>query len=111
MDESTARRLHVRNRTVEMAVGGGIRDWTGSGFPLIIYPYTHIGGLPIAEAEYVVSRYLWRFRRTLQTRRVFSKTLMEMGRPWWEHLEHYREASKPLVDNVCICNNSQSLCS
>ena len=28
---------------------------------------------------------------TLSARTVFGKCLRDMGRPWWEHLEHYRE--------------------
>src|SRR5262249_26980979 len=31
------------------------------------------------------------FRAILAARSVFGKSLYEQGRPWWEHLEHYRD--------------------
>jgi hypothetical protein len=37
----------------------------------------------------LVTHYLWSFRTLLSQRTVFGRSLIEQGRPWFEHLEHY----------------------
>ena len=90
LDQATAERQRVADRVAPMVVGEVVRDWDVETPPLVVYPYDRIGGDHIEADEHVPSRYLWPFRATLRSRRVFGKTLEDMGRPWFEHLEHYR---------------------
>jgi hypothetical protein len=59
--------------------------------PLAIYPYDNLGGKAIALESDGLLRWLWSQRAVLSRRQVFGKTLADMGRPWWEHLEHYAD--------------------
>ena len=90
LDSSTAYRLKVdRIRCLQFGIGGCIRDWSLFEIPLVIYPYVEIGGKSINLGSYVVTHHLWLFRTLLRQRTVFGKSLIEQGRPWFEHLEHY----------------------
>src|SRR5262249_26978852 len=40
---------------------------------------------------HLVTHYLWRYRTLLRNRTVFGKSLGDQGRPWYEHLEHYKD--------------------
>ena len=91
LDPATAARRRVRDRTVPYGVGDCFRDWTSLELPLVIYPYLFLGGDHIPESDFIVQIYLWPFRAILAARSVFGKSLYEQGRPWWEHLEHYRD--------------------
>jgi hypothetical protein len=57
--------------------------------PFVVYPYKELAGDPIDSDSYLTKRYLWFYRTLLVNRSVFGKTLDEMGRSWYEHLEHY----------------------
>lgn len=89
MDAPSTRRLRVAQRSIPLVIGEVVRNWSVVNPPLVIYPYKSLGGEAIEANEYTAAFYLWPFRRMLQTRTVFQKTLDDMGRPWWEHLEHY----------------------
>ena len=91
MDESTARRKLVAYRSLDFCVGDVVRDWTTLAMPKAIYPYKCLGGDAIDFDELYIFKHLWPFRSTLDNRTVFGKSLAGMGRPWWEHLEHYRD--------------------
>jgi hypothetical protein len=89
LDPSAAHRLKVIDHCFKFGVGECIRDWGSLELPLAIYPYCEIGGNPISPESQLVTHYLWRFRALLRQRTVFGKSLLEQGRPWFEHLEHY----------------------
>jgi hypothetical protein len=89
LDPSTTRRLKVNDHCLEFGVGECIRDWGALELPLVIYPYKEIGGRPINPESRLVTHYLWPFRTLLSQRTVFGRSLIEQGRPWFEHLEHY----------------------
>ena len=91
LDRETAVRVKVSDWTVPFAIGECVRDWSLVNLPVVIYPYRSLGGVPIGADTFLSTRYLWPFRTTLEARSVFSKTLADMDRPWYEHLEHYRD--------------------
>jgi hypothetical protein len=87
--EADAKRMHVFDSCLELAIGEHYRDWVAENLPLALYPYKSPGGPPIDPNSTHIIRYLWPFRTRLRARTVFGKTLEQMGRPWYEHLEHY----------------------
>jgi hypothetical protein len=89
LDPSATRRLKVSDHCLEFGVGECIRDWGALELPRVIYPYREIGGGPISPEGQLVTHYLWPFRTLLSQRTVFGRSLIEQGRPWFEHLEHY----------------------
>src|SRR5208337_5485984 len=91
MDDASTRRKLLADRAVDFCVGDVVRDWVTNSMPKAIYPYKSLGGDAIGKDEVNVLRHLWPLRTSLQSRTVFGKSLADMGRPWWEHLEHYRD--------------------
>lgn len=91
MDTASIQRHLLSNRSIPFCIGDCVRDWRLTGLPMALYPYKSLAGDPIDQGEVTVFKYLWSFRHILQSRTVFSRTLAEAGRPWWEHLEHYRD--------------------
>ena len=91
LDRASVARLGVAEHTVSLVVGESLRDWETLEPPLVIYPYQSLGGLPIDPGTRLTTHYLWRYRTSLAARSVFGKSLTEMQRPWYEHLEHYRD--------------------
>ena len=88
---ASAARLRVTEYMVNLVVGESLRDWEAFELPLVIYPYQSLGGPPVNAGTYLTTHYLWPYRTLLATRSVFGKDLADMERPWYEHLEHYRE--------------------
>lgn len=91
MDTASTQRYLLSNRSIPFCTGDCVRDWRIMDLPMALYPYKSIAGEPIDRSEATVFKHLWSFRRILQSRTVFSRTLAEVGRHWWEHLEHYRD--------------------
>jgi hypothetical protein len=91
LDSSSAKRLKVEDLSRPFVVGTAVRDWGIDGAPFALYPYQSLGGKPVDEKHYAVANYLWPYRTVLVNRSVFGKTLRDMQRPWYEHLEHYTE--------------------
>ena len=89
LDPNAAHRLKTADYCLSFGIGERFRDWSSPELPLVIYPYTEIGGKHINADSYLVTRYLWVFRSLLKKRTVFGKSLDDQGRPWFEHLEHY----------------------
>ncbi len=89
LDLHSGRRRGLRPYVVPFGIGEGIRDWGTFNLPWVIYPYRTLGGEVVTDERLV--RALWPNRATLSARTVFGKSLSDMGRPWWEHLEHYRD--------------------
>ena len=88
---ASAERLRVAEHVVDLIVGESLRDWEALELPLVIYPYRSLGGPPLDANAYLAKRYLWPYRTLLANRSVFGKNLADMERPWYEHLEHYRD--------------------
>ena len=91
LDRASATRQRVAEYLMSLVIGESLRDWGIFEVPLAIYPYQSLGGDPINPGSYLTTHYLWRYRTTLGARSVFGKSLAEMERPWYEHLEHYRD--------------------
>ena len=89
LDVATAKRRQIAENIVGFVVGEAVRDWTIVDYSYAIYPYERIAGAPLPTSSGVVTHYLWPYRTLLKNRTVFGKTLRDMDRPWYEHLEHY----------------------
>jgi hypothetical protein len=90
-DAPTAYRHGYRRIAVGFVIGECIRDWWVCNVPTVLYPYENLAGVAVTRNEPGLMPRLWPYRVPLQHRIVFGKTLEDMGRPWWEHLEHYRD--------------------
>lgn len=102
MDVATGCRNHLREYILPFGLGECFRDWIGDNFPAVIYPYDGIAGEAHASNEASLLRWLWPYRAVLQNRSVFGRTLAEMGREWWEHLEHYRDKLRHPLSIVVV---------
>jgi len=91
LDHGTAARHRLGSLAVGFAVGECVRDWCLTELPLVIYPYDSMGGKVVPLNTVGLLHRLWPSRALLSNRTVFGKTLNGMNRPWWEHLEHYRD--------------------
>ena len=90
-DFATGNRRGLGAYVIPLCVGDGVRDWALFDLPAVIYPYLTLGGEAVGPDEHRLIRALWPSRAILSARSVFGKSLAAMGRPWWEHLEHYRD--------------------
>lgn len=88
-ERGVANRLGLKKWALPLIIGESVRDWRISFFSEVIYPYEDLGGTPISSISFVVDRHLWKYRILLERRSVFGKTMADMGRAWWELLEHY----------------------
>jgi hypothetical protein len=91
LDHTSARRFHLHHLAVGFTVGECVRDWSLVNLPSVIYPYNELGGEVVPLSARGLMPRLWPCRTLLSKRSVFGRTVTEMGRPWWEHLEHYRD--------------------
>jgi len=91
MDRASARRLGIDGWCIGLGVGESVRDWSIGEIPRVLYLYDALGGQPALDDLSPAFNYLWPYRTTLAARSVFGKTLADLGRPWFEHLEHYRD--------------------
>lgn len=91
IDRVDGKRFSVNQYVVPFGIGEAVRDWNQSELPSVLYPYEAIGGDPCPATARPVTHWLWPVRTSLLARSVFGKSLVDMGRPWWEHLEHYRD--------------------
>jgi hypothetical protein len=89
-DRASLARRGLAEVAVPFVIGECVRDWVIADPPHVIYPYHGIGGVTVSQ-DHVVLRALWPWRALLERRTVFGKQMKEHGRPWWEHLEHYRD--------------------
>jgi hypothetical protein len=89
-----ARRCNLLNSSTPLIIGEVVRDWACHSSPLCYYPYSSIGGIPIHLEDICHISHLWPYRRLLENRSVFGKTLSEKGSPWFAHLEHYTDKLK-----------------
>ena len=97
LDSSTGARLRVNQHLVLATVGDRVREWAATELPLVIYPYTTLGGALIQPTERLVTHYLWPFRSPLKRRTIFGKTIEQSSGAWFAHLEHYpRKLQDPL---------------
>jgi hypothetical protein len=91
LDHATASRHRLRALAVGFTVGECVRDWNLTDLPSVIYPYDSLGGDVVTLDTCGLLYRFWPYRALLSNRTVFGKTLIDMNRPWWEHLEHYRD--------------------
>jgi hypothetical protein len=74
------------------AVGDTIRDYAIAPNILIWWPFEdRQADRYVADTSRLVTHVLWPFRTTLAARVIFGETLQARGRPWYDHLETYRE--------------------
>jgi len=71
----------VREPTMSLVIGGGIRDYSLTASPRF-WPYGS-NLKPTAEAE--SSKWMWRFRRTVSGYLMFGKTREQRGLKWFEY--------------------------
>ncbi|MEV5178733.1 BREX-2 system adenine-specific DNA-methyltransferase PglX [Streptomyces werraensis] len=89
-NKATARRLRLDDNVRSLVVGTSVRDFQISDTITLCVPYRdRENEHPLDETSQVVSRYLWTARSLLRARRLFGKTMVEHGRPWYAHLESY----------------------
>ncbi|MFJ8546101.1 BREX-2 system adenine-specific DNA-methyltransferase PglX [Streptomyces sp. NPDC093586] len=87
---AAARRLRLNDSVRSLVVGTSVRDFQIADTITLCAPYQdRKNEHPIDETSHVVSRYLWAARTLLRRRRLFGKTMVEHGRPWYAHLESY----------------------
>lgn len=89
-DRASLERRGLGAVSVPFVIGEAVRDWAIVDPPFAVYPYESIGG-PTLPPTHPALRSLWPWRALLERRTVFKKQMKEHGRPWWEHLEHYRD--------------------
>lgn len=75
--------------SIPLVIGKSVRDWVISFMPQVLYPYVSIDGAPLESLPITCHRYLWTFRRLLDMRTVFGKSMTDSGKHWYEHLERY----------------------
>ncbi|MCE9632144.1 MAG: BREX-2 system adenine-specific DNA-methyltransferase PglX [Planctomycetia bacterium] len=102
MDFAAGNRNRLRKYLRAFGTGENFRDWIGNDFPAVVYPYKCIAGDAYDQNEGLLLAWLWRFRTVLKNRSVFGRTLAEMGRGWWEHLEHYRDKLQTPLSIVVV---------
>lgn len=93
-------RLKGSDHVVRLIVGDQIRDWIN---------YRHPRAMMVdaaREPESVELEMLWPYRTTLQNRRRFGVTLLDLGEPWWPWREIYpdRAATDPLIGFVKVAS-------
>ncbi|HEV2377800.1 MAG TPA: BREX-2 system adenine-specific DNA-methyltransferase PglX [Streptosporangiaceae bacterium] len=85
-----ARSLGLEGLTREIVIGECVRDYAVNSAPLMWWPYEDMEGRhPVSRESPLPSRVLWPYRTGLSERVIFGKTLLDQGRPWYEHLECY----------------------
>ena len=97
--DSQAHRTVVAPILRQLVQGEDLRDWTISPGQVIPYPYETIGGVALGMLPLGVLHRLWPVRQLLRERTVFGKTLTDMGKGWFELLEHY---TSKLKNPLCI---------
>ncbi|MBZ6257874.1 BREX-2 system adenine-specific DNA-methyltransferase PglX [Streptomyces olivaceus] len=91
-DAATAARLQIQRYVRPLAIGISVRDYLIREPAVAVNPYKDsTNSEPAPDSTNLVSRYLWPHRRTLSTRLLFGKTIIEHGKPWHAHLENYAE--------------------
>ena len=81
-----------------LVTGEDVRNWCVRADRQAIYPYLGMGGMAVDALPAQVYRRLWPNRTLLTGRTVFKRTMTEMGKHWYELLEHYRgRFSSPLT--------------
>jgi hypothetical protein len=69
--------------------GEGVREWEISVGDSVIYPYVEIGGAAVDSLPVSIHHRLWPNRSLLSKRSVFKRNMTQMGKHWYELLEHY----------------------
>lgn len=78
---TTVEAEHIRT----IFIGEGLRDWTSSHELQALYPYKWPSELVDLETRPGLAKYLWSYRRVLETRATFSGgTYFSDGLPWWK---------------------------
>ena len=84
MPQAAARRLKISSEVLTLVEGEGIRDWSLAVSVVTYFPYVKVTAEP-TRPSVAAARYLWRFRRSLQSRVDFGQSPEERGLPWWAH--------------------------
>ncbi len=84
-------------------LGEEVRDWSGKGSRVVLYPYSQEWKLSTFEAQ------RWFLRTNLEQRRTFQGVMADAGLAWWDFMQHTGSAySTPLsitFSNVATHNH------
>ncbi len=92
--KSCLTRRNLADMAVEFIIGENVRDYSLHGDCWCIYPYLGLGGSVVEKMDHSLHLALWPYRRLLEGRTVFGKTLKDRNEPYWVHLEHYTSKLK-----------------
>jgi hypothetical protein len=70
-------------RVVEWVQGEDVRDWSVSATSALVVPYSQSGEV-LSELDDAELRWLWPNRARLGERKMYGRTLREIGGPWWQ---------------------------
>jgi len=115
LGESAAHRRCAGELARALVAGEDVREWSVTPSQIVPYPYRELGGSPLAHLDGCLARRLWPARPILANRKIFGRTLLERGRPWFELLEHYgsrlRSPSSIAFGEIVTHNNFAFDCS
>lgn len=87
--QAVCHRRSIDPLSMPFIAGENLREWEVSQKNNVVYPYTILGGVALQSLPYTVFARLWPSRTSLVNRSVFKRTMKEMGKHWFELLEHY----------------------
>jgi len=88
--DSRVRALGLNENTRRLVVGEQVRDYSIDEGILIWWPYIDVLVPTWLDSRHkIVERVLWPARTLLAQRVIFGQTLVDRGRPWYDHLESY----------------------
>ncbi|WTI49550.1 BREX-2 system adenine-specific DNA-methyltransferase PglX [Streptomyces longwoodensis] len=94
-DDATAARKNLTDATRELVTGTSVRDFEITDTITLCNPYSDVTNeIPLPEESPLIARHLWLARTSLRKRKLFGKTIIAHGRPWFAHLENYPKKLK-----------------
>jgi SAM-dependent methyltransferase len=87
---ATAHRLRVE-RVRPLVVGDELRDWSGGGSEVAVWPYGEEMELLDLSDLPVTARLMWSYRAAISRRKRFGTPMLERGLSWYEWQELYRD--------------------
>jgi hypothetical protein len=89
----------------DLVIGDGVRDWTGVASEDVLWPNDDTGQRMLREQLCSHIRFLWPYRPTLKSRKLFSVPVEQKGVPWWALKEVYLDKFKSLK-SIVFCEVS-----
>jgi hypothetical protein len=79
------------SRSVPLVAGEQVRDWAIAQGDVSLFPYNCTTGCAEPPTLPRETRYYWRLRARLRSRRDFLRTIEERGLSWFEHCRFFPE--------------------